>query len=362
MKRMLNTITLVLLVSLFLNTLLWGRSHKASSGSEIVDFHPTSFEAKADSNFFFSIGHDLKYSNRIDPNSPTLISGRLGDFLVSPDGLAIAIVVDRRLMVAKPDSSLIRKIAAVDSIYRSPKPIGRAFFRDEQFQWSKDSRYLYLIKDQYYRSKGSQLFSNQGELWRYGIEDESLQLVLKPFEAYNYFFGPASIVYFSVPVETGDLQLEFFDGQRVGDIATPHSKHVSLEALGAGSLELPFHSFDTNDYAKNILNAKGILIDNGSTPGADQFMVGEKKLIAITEGKGWDGYYYCYRTLRSVLLPGDRFFLLNTPYCRDFRGQLLIDTRTGDYQELPKDTQVYVTLNTVSYPHFNIGSDGITIR
>ncbi len=362
MNRTVKAVVLASWVLSFSTSLALAKSRKTDSRSEIVDFHPTSFEAKGDSNFFFSIGRDLKYSNRIDPSSPTLISGRLGNFLVSPDGSAIAIVVDRQLVVAKPDSSFIGKVATVDSIYRSPKPIGRAFFRDEEFQWSRDSRYVYLIKDEYYRSKGSQLFSSKGELWRYAIEDKSLRLVLRPFPAYNYFLGPGSTVYFSAPIENGGLQLEFFDGQQVGSIATPYSKHISLEALKTGSQESPFYSFGIHDYDKKILNSKGVLIDKESTPGADQIVAGEKKLVTITQGKSWDGYYYCYQTLRSVFLPGDRFLLLNTPYCGDFNGQLLIDTRTGDYQELPKDTRVYVTLNTVSYPHFNIGSDGIKVR
>jgi hypothetical protein len=53
--------------------------------SRIVDFKPTQFEATADSAFFFSVGNELKYFNRINPRAPTLLHDRIEEFLVSPD-------------------------------------------------------------------------------------------------------------------------------------------------------------------------------------------------------------------------------------------------------------------------------------
>jgi hypothetical protein len=101
----------------------------------------------------------------------------------------------------------IRQVTRVDSIYRDPKPIGQNFFRDDDFQWSKDSKNLYLVKDEYHESKGSQLFSSKGELWTYVVETASLQPVLKPFPAYSYFLGLNSGIYFSIPTDSGDLKL-----------------------------------------------------------------------------------------------------------------------------------------------------------
>jgi hypothetical protein len=44
------------------------------------------------------------------------------------------------------------------------------------------------------------------------------------------------------------------------------------------------------------------------------------------------GHYYCNEMLRSVFLPGDRYFLFNLPYCGSYNGKLLIDAVTGKYQ------------------------------
>jgi hypothetical protein len=157
--------------------------------SDIVNFHPTEFQAKAADAFFFSVGDELKYSSEIDPHSATLSRGHIDNFLVSPSRDKIAVVTGGTLLIVNAHGSGIRQVAAVSSIYKNPKPIGRSFFRDDEFQWSRDSKHLYLIRDQYYESRGSQLYSDRGELWRYDLESGNSQLVVKPFPAYMYFLG-----------------------------------------------------------------------------------------------------------------------------------------------------------------------------
>ena len=98
--------------------------------SIVVDFKPTEFEATADNAFFFSIGNELKYSNEINPQSPTLLQGHIEDFLVSPDHKSIAAVANGVLVIVTSNGSTGRQVAAVDSICKEPKPIGRSFVRD----------------------------------------------------------------------------------------------------------------------------------------------------------------------------------------------------------------------------------------
>ena len=206
------------LVVLVLVAWLWMWFAFRGTPSDIVDFHPREFQAKATDAFFFSVGDELKYSSEIDPHATTLSRGHIDNFLVSPSRDKIAVVTGGALLIVNADGSGIRQVAAVSSIYKNPKPIGRSFFRDDEFQWSRDSKHLYLIRDQYYESKGSQLYSDRGELWRYDLESGNSQLVVKPFPAYTYFLGTGSGVYFSVPTSAGDLRLRYFDGKTVKDI------------------------------------------------------------------------------------------------------------------------------------------------
>jgi hypothetical protein len=207
--------------------------------SNIVGFAPALFQARADAKFFYSIGGDLKYSDQIDPQAPTLIRGQIKIFLVSPDNRKIAVVANGQLIVVGTES-ILRQVTAVDSIYRGPKPIGTQFFRDDDFQWSRDSKVLCLIRDEYYESRGSQLFSSKGELWEYDIESGRLQLVLKPFQASSYFLGLKSGIYFSTPTDRGDLQLRYFDGNGVTDIGEPNASDIRAEKLARNFVEIAF--------------------------------------------------------------------------------------------------------------------------
>ena len=217
--------------------------HMPHTPSNILDFHPSTFQAKANARFFYSIGKELKNSDYLDPNAPTLLRGEIRNFLVSPDGAEIAVVANGLLTVVGREGTLVRQVARVDSIYRDPKPMGQHFYRDDDFQWTRDSKSLYLIGDEYYESKGSQLFSDKGELWRCDVETGSMQRVLSPFPAYNYFFGRGSGIYFSVPTKSGDLQLKYFDGKVIRDVGASNAYQIPTSELLGGVVDHPSSPF-----------------------------------------------------------------------------------------------------------------------
>ena len=358
MGRALLYLGVVLAVVIVICVSVWAYLWTKFTPSTIVNFHPTNFRVKADKDFFYSIGDELKVSDDLNPQAPTLLRGEVRDFLVSPDTTMIAVVANGHLLVVGREAPMVREVAVVDSIYREPKPIGQHFYRNDDFQWSKDSRNLYIIRDEYYESKGSQLFSSKGELWTYDIQKRSLQLVLKPFPAFTYFFGRNGGIYFSVPTENGDLQLKYFDGSRVTDVDTPNTWAVSPEQLSAKFVESPFFSFSILDYQRIVLPEKAFSLVDDRQGGLERVEIASKPYLTLTQGEGLKGPFHCSDTLRSVFLPGDRYFLFNV-YCDNYEGQLLIDTVTGDYQKLPQKTRVYVTLNTDTNPHYRITSGGM---
>jgi len=326
--------------------------------SQIIDLHPISFQARTNTEFFYSVGDELKYADEINPAAKTLMRGKITDFLVSPDNKRIAVVANGQLLLADEGSPTVRQIARVDSIFRERKPIGEEFFRDDGLQWSRDGKYLFLIRDRYYDSKGSQLFSQDGELWRYEIETGNMDRFLKPFQAYTYFFGKDSGIYFSVPTSAGSLQLEYFDGSKVRDISTPDVKEIPMDKLATRGESL-FFSFSIFDYERVVLPTKRVRLEEVREGGPQRLLIGTKSYISFKQGEGLKGPHYCSELFRSVFLPGDRYFLLNADYCGNYSGQLLIDTNGGKYMELPKDTRVYVTLNTETYPHYRVTAAGI---
>jgi hypothetical protein len=360
-RRFLLVLGAALAIPVVLLAFLWVHSWLAYTPSKILDFHPTDFQAKTEKEFFYSIGDELKYSNEINPEASTLLRGQIRNFLVSPDSKRIAVVANGLLMVVSAEDPIIRRVVAVDSIYRDPKPIGQQFFRDDDFQWSRDSDGLYLIKDEYYNSKGSQLFSGKGELWRYDIQKGSMQPILKPFPAYNYFLGRNSGIYFSVPTDAGDLQLKYFDGGGVRDVGSLNAFAFPVGQLSAEFAESPFFSFSIIDYENIVGSEKGVALV-GQPGGPQKLEIANRTYLSFTQGEGLKGPFYCSDMLRSVFLPGDRFFLFNTPYCGNFNGQLLIDTVRGDYERLPRDTRVYISLNTDTDPHYRITGAGMLAK
>jgi hypothetical protein len=253
----------------------------------------------------------------------------------------------------------VQTIGAIDSIFRSPKPVGRPFTRDDQFQWSRDSKTLYFIKDVFYRSKGLQLFSKFGELWKFDVESGDQQLVIKPFQAFQIIFGTGSEIYFAIPLANGDLILELFDGNTVRDIAASNSERVS-PGKSSTTGKNPFYSFSRVDYMEKVLPGLHLLQNFDSKGNLQTLNLGDKTLLELTRScDPWFGCGESDEMLDSVFLPGNRFFLLNVPYCHNFKGQLLIDTQSGNYEPLPKDTRVFVTANTETYPHYRLNHEGI---
>jgi len=45
--------------------------------------------------------------------------------------------------------------------------------------------------------------------------------------------------------------------------------------------------------------------------------------------------------------------------CGNYEGELLIDNQTGKYEQLPKDTRVYLALTTDDVSHYRISCGGI---
>jgi hypothetical protein len=322
--------------------------------SDIVNFHPTEFQAKAAGAFFFSVGDELKYSSEIDPHAATLSRGHIDNFLVSPSRDKIAVVTGGKLLIVNADGSGIRQVAAVSSIYKTPKPLGRSFFRDDEFQWSRDSKHLYLISDQYYESKGSQLYSDKGELWRYDLESGNLQLVVKPFPAYTYFLGKGSGVYFSVPTSAGDLRLRYFDGKTVKDIGDVGAWEVPKQEFGSD--ETLFFSFSSRDF--NQLFVGGASFEQEQSSAQEKVLLRNRSYLAFTRGEGIKGPFYCPALYNSLFLPGGKYFLLNLT-CGNYEGQLLIDSETAEYKRLPKDTRVYLALTTDDLSLYRISCGGI---
>ena len=329
--------------------------------SEIIDFQPSSFREKADSAFFYSIGDELKYSDRLDVDGKTIFRGMIEMVIIASDNRKAVVVTEGRLIIVNADGTENHYVTAVDSIYKKPKPIGGRFFRDDDIQWSRDTKYVYLIRDEYYESNGSQLYSRKGELWRYELETEGLSKVFAPFQAYDFFFGLDQRVYFSIPDEYGNLVLKYFDGTQVRDLGVKNKCVAEIVELRHDFIEEPFYSFPLSDYERGVLRQKGVQLVTRRNEEIQGLVIRGSKLLEFSLGEDFKGPYYASHLFRSVFLPGDNYFLFNV-YAGNFSGQLLIDIHTGHYRTLPKDTRVHLRMDTDIYTDYCVTRGGLQLR
>src|SRR5690606_20969302 len=155
-------------------------------------------------------------------------------------------------------AAVTTKIVPVASLHPKQKPIGTAFFRDTGFQWSPDSQRFYLIKDEYYDTLGSQLFSKKGELYTYDIADHELVKVLAPFQGAKVAFGPNGRIIYAQPTPTGDLELKSFDGTKLQDVRLMNDRSLWIQGH-AEPLHAPlFYTFRWTEYRHKVLEQKGV--------------------------------------------------------------------------------------------------------
>jgi len=301
--------------------------------SAIVDFSPTSFPVKAETGFFYSIDKDLKYSDHLDPQAPTLVKGAIGGYLISPDGNKIAAVVNKRLLI----------IGATGVIGDVAKINGELGYRN--FQWSADSKALYFNVTNR-RSNGP-----PGELWKYDVGSKSASLVVKSFPAWSFFLDQKSNVYSAESIGNGDVGIKMFDG---------HASRL-LKAGELQAIDRPFYSFPapSDSDSKKALAWLNVRLDHKND--LEHLVINDRTYLSVTLGKGWDGYYYCSRHMKGVFLPGNKYFAMELPYCDNYNGWLLFDLDSGRYQTIPPKTFIFGTLNTATFDHFRVDDNGIEI-
>lgn len=185
---------------------------------------------------------------------------------------------------------------------------------------------------------------------------------MSPFPAIKYFLGRGSGIYFAAGTKSGDLELKYFDGEKIRDVGTPDAHQIPTGGLPGNVVEVPFFSFSIVDYEYVVLPAKGVALVDDEPARLRRLVIRDKSCLTLTQGKNWKSDYYCSELVRSIFLPGDRYFLFNTTRCSNYGGQLLIDTETGQYERLPHDTRVYLTLNTDSDSHYRITGGGIQAK
>lgn len=354
-------IALALVILVPIGLFLFALSQAKTTPSAIVGYAPIEFSEKATEPFFYSTGNDLRFDDHLGTNSRVIFSGPLRTVIPSPDSKWALVVSEDVLWIVGSDGSAPFRITPVEDL-RMERAAGKQFFRYSEIQWARDSSHFYLIKDEAYKSRGSQLFSIHGELTKYDIATRQFRKVLAPFRAFRYFWAEGIGVFFGEANDQGDVLLKVWQGNTSAVVTEISPKRFRANDKEASFRNVPFYSFSLNEYADGILPTKGLSLELENTvPRIGHLSMKGRRIISVVEGRGLKGPYLGFQSIHSGFIPGERYFLLNV-YTGSFYGQLLLDLETGQYKTLPKESRVYRNSNTHNFTEWTITKDGIKVN
>lgn len=329
--------------------------------STIVGYAPTEFSETAATPFFYSIGSELRFGGHITSQGGVLFKGPLRSVIPSPDAKKVLVVSESVLWIVGSDGSAPIRITEVDESLEMGKPVGKTFYRHSEIQWAADSSRFYLIKDEFYKSKGAQLYSIHGELTEYDVATGQMRKVFAPFRAFRYFMADGIGTFFGEANDRGDVILMVRQGDTSAVVADISPKGFRANDKVVSFRTVPFYSFSLNEYATEVLRSKGVkLVVDNQGPRIGHLSINGRRIVSVNEGNGLKGPYLGFHSIHSGFLPGERYFMLNL-HTGSFGGQLLFDLETGQYKPLPKDTRVYRNINTNNFSDWTITKDGIKV-
>ena len=323
---------------------------------KILDFSPEEFRETAQSRFFYSIEQELKYSDFVDDQSKSLLQGPVEAVVPSPDGLMAAVVMEGRLLVVDGSGDYLHEVAPVSTYAPDTKPMGKEYFRDQGFQWSPDSKSLYLIRDEYYDSGMAQLFSDKGQLWKFEVDNKLLTEVISPFRTFDYFLGSSGRVYFPLIEDGKNLVFQVFDGGMVKSLGLKNDELVDLRSLFPGESEEVYYTFTKFEYGLFVVRSLGASLVKKDR--IESLYLNGVEVFKSSEGQSSKGPYYAARLTDGAFLPGNQYLVVNVS-SENYTGQLLVDSETGVYRILPKGTTIYPVMNTSLYSNYRVEASGI---
>ena len=367
----------------------------------IVDYAPSRFIEESQAPFFYSIGKQLKYGTSIDVTSSTVfevkpIQAELDTVLPSPDGNKALVVSDDMLYLVQIGRPTIRLLDRVGHYSSKNVLAGTLVFLWTSIRWSQDSQHFYIVKDlrreraeeqvtlrteqagipsglwtsSHYQKpltarrpppkvvlpESDKAYDTSATMYRFDIGNpEAGVRVISGvrFGSFHYFQVGADDICFRSPLATGALGWFCTSPNGVSAVQDSGTEGIhlanghSLTGSRFASSEVHKHAgsekwFSHYGYAWKELpeNTVGLFSrDSPVTP-----------LISIKTGISFKGDrvsgVYDYQ---GAVLPGGRYVLLSVDHDR-FTGQLLVDGSTGQYRELPKETVVYRSMNSDSFP------------
>ena len=360
MKKVILTIVFILLIPVAFVAYLVAWNEYSTYPPEVINYHSSSFVIGDTQPVFYSLGNELKYGNKFSNSDPTIYKSehRFSYVYVSPNNQLAALVTNNKLVLASNDGEITQVVATIGSSMSVKKqPLGTKFYRSSSLQWSQDSKSFYLIEDVVYeRGDNKYKTSKPNTLFKYNLHDSKFIEVIRDMPWFTYFLGESGI-YFVAPKGDGDLLLKHKSNN--GDV-----NFVDMNNLKQiRNRDKIFYNYTVHDYSRSLLNSGKVRTEISSDRESQIFYINGSKAIETKKGTGFKGPYYGASTggsvgIRNSFTPDGTYFILNVS-SKQFKGQLIFDTKSLKYTELPSNFRLYQNINTHSSSDWKITSSGI---
>jgi hypothetical protein len=325
-----------------------------------INYEPANFSEHAAKPFFFSIGRKLKYGDSIRENAPTvlesmfeerLFGGELTRVYPAPDQKRAAIVKDGKLYLLEPGKPPVFLLEPVDEKSGYHRKLGDIFYIHYELQWDADSRYIFIPRDK------KQKFPTDKRAWeerdknkalmRIDIRNPSMVQEIIPtgqFRSSTFFLLNDDAICFNFEPGDGSIIWKCSISGNIRMVKSFERNDLVFED-GTTPESKPFMSRNINFYDSAVWLTSGgfylALVPNSLTVKFFHKSNPDKPIFiiegAIERLKG----HFSEGLGKSVMLPGNRYAFMEM-----WEHNLLVDSETGLYKELPKGVRVYVSLNS----------------
>ncbi|MDR1274954.1 MAG: DUF805 domain-containing protein [Candidatus Accumulibacter sp.] len=135
--------------------------------------------------FFYTINNRLKHAESVDPDAPTLFSGKKSSLsedairvYPSPDERKAAVVSDEKLYLVQPGQATLLLLKKVDLSWEK-LIFDEPWYRSAFLQWDAQSRHIYIVRDkkEFFSMGGFSRVFTGGFLWQKICSSEGAQLL-----------------------------------------------------------------------------------------------------------------------------------------------------------------------------------------
>ncbi|HTE00062.1 MAG TPA: hypothetical protein VK668_12290 [Mucilaginibacter sp.] len=346
LKILLIIIVVFIGINLLLNRFFF-RSN-LDKEAEIVNFQGSQFNFSSSKPFYFEINNELFYNANgvLDYHSTPVWKGNVKEAYISPNGKYALIYDGNKLILIDNTGKQLFDIdnyeeSAVEENRKSGRFIGNGI------QWSANSDYFLILQDRVWDRNYSK--KNRSSIYKYLLADGTFKsLIDLSEEAYECLIISSNeqSIFYEFATKKGDLAFKKVN-IKTKKILSEHFTDDSLKLTNVSN-DSAYVNYNKNVFQENSFDLKGIIVPAVSKSGYALFYRDQDTTVKLLNGTyGYDGFKGFYRDFfqDGYFLPGNRFFIANV-LAKDFKGQMVIDTKTYRIMKLNNQTHFYFNINS----------------